>query len=68
MSILFYRKKSKRKNEELQPIYLRVTIDGKRFEVTTKRCIESSKWSAKAEKAKGVSDEGLKPSLNKLFA
>src|ERR1035438_2622084 len=57
MSILFYRKKSKKTTNDLQPIYLRATIDGKRFEVTTKRCIELFKWSSKAEKAKGISDE-----------
>jgi len=57
MSILFYRKKLKKPNNDLQPIHLRVTIDGKRFEVTTKRYIESFKWSSKGGKAKGISDE-----------
>ena len=56
MSILFYGKKAKRKGG-LMPVYLRVIIEGKRFEVTTNRYIESSKWSAKAEKVKGNTDE-----------
>ena len=57
MSILFYGKRKKMITESLVPIYLRVTIEGKRFEVTTSRYIESSKWSAKAEKVKGNTDE-----------
>jgi site-specific recombinase XerD len=57
MSILFYGKRKKITTEALLPIYLRVTIEGQRFEVTTKRYIETSKWSSKAEKAKGNTDE-----------
>src|SRR5580704_15694324 len=57
MCILFYGKKSRKIDENQLPIYLRITIEGKRFEVTTKRYIESSKWSAKAEKAKGNTEE-----------
>jgi hypothetical protein len=45
MSILFFGKKSRTTIDDLLPIYLRVTIDGQRFEVTTKRYVESSKWS-----------------------
>jgi Arm DNA-binding domain len=53
MSILFYEKRKKMTSDSLLPIYLRVTIDSRRFEVTTKRYIEASKWSIKAAKVKG---------------
>jgi site-specific recombinase XerD len=65
MSILFYGKKSRKNNDNLLPIYLRVTIEGKRFEVTTNRCVESFKWQAKAEKVKGNTDEAR--SINSYF-
>src|ERR1700730_9687187 len=57
MSILFYGKRKKMTSESLLPIYMRVTIDSRRFEVTTKRYIEASKWSIKAAKVKGNTDE-----------
>lgn len=57
MSILFYGKKGKTTREKLLPIYLRVTINGERFEVSTKRYIEKNKWSIEAGCAKGGSEE-----------
>ena len=57
ISILFLLKRTKSKTEGLAPIYLRVTIDGKRIEVTTKRYVELSKWSVPAGKMKGNSEE-----------
>jgi site-specific recombinase XerD len=57
MSILFFGKKSRITSDDLLPIYLRVTIEGQRFEVTTKRYVESSKWSTEAGKVKGNSEE-----------
>src|ERR1035438_10010321 len=57
MSVLFYLRKAKTMNDNLVPIYLRVTIDGKRFEVTTDRFIDSSRWSSRAGKMKGTSEE-----------
>jgi hypothetical protein len=57
MTILFYGKKNKMTTEALLPIYLLVTIDGRRFEVTTKRYVESGKWSTEAGKVKGNSEE-----------
>src|SRR5450631_1780636 len=57
MSVLFYLRKAKTTNENLVPIYLRVTIDGKRFEVTTDRFIDPARWSSKAGKIKGTSEE-----------
>ena len=38
--LLFYLKKSKVDAQGKCPIYLRITIDGKRTEISTKRTIE----------------------------
>jgi site-specific recombinase XerD len=57
MSILFYGKKTKSECDKLLSVYLRVTINGKRFEVSTQRYIEPSKWSNVAARAKGNSEE-----------
>jgi integrase len=57
LSILFYSKTSKITKEGLVPIYLRVTIDGVRFEQSTQRYIALSKWSVEAGKAKGNTEE-----------
>ncbi|MDQ2720616.1 MAG: site-specific integrase [Bacteroidota bacterium] len=57
MSMLFYGKKTKNESTKLLSIYLRVTINGKRFEVSTQRYIEPYKWSQVAGKAKGNSEE-----------
>ncbi len=57
MSILFFGKKAKNDSDKILSIYLRVTIDGKRFEVTTQRYVESTKWSSAAGKVKGSTEE-----------
>ncbi len=61
-NLLFYVKKSKVNSEGEAPIYLRITIDGKICEISTKRSIHMSKWVAKAQKVSG-SNEAAK-SLN----
>ncbi|WP_445722561.1 site-specific integrase [Flavobacterium sp.] len=57
ITTLFYVKKSKTNSKGLVPIYLRITIEGKRFELTTGKLIEISKWSAEQKKVKGNSEE-----------
>jgi integrase len=57
LSILFYSKTAKTTREGLVPIYLRVTISGKRFEQSTQRYVIPTKWSAEAGKAKGNTEE-----------
>lgn len=57
LSILFYSKTARTNKNGLVPIYLRVTINGARFEQSTQRYILLSKWSAEAGKAKGNSEE-----------
>lgn len=57
LSILFYSKTSKKNKDGLVPIYLRVTINGVRFEQTTQRYISSEKWSVDTGHAKGNTEE-----------
>ena len=55
--LLFYLKKSKASASGKLPIYLRITIDGKRTEISTKRTIEIKKWSVEANKAIGRTED-----------
>ena len=57
VSILFYVKKAKAAANGLVPIYTRITINGKRIELSTNRFVEISKWSTEAGKMKGSSEE-----------
>ncbi|WP_186809013.1 phage integrase SAM-like domain-containing protein, partial [Flavobacterium columnare] len=57
VSILFYAKKAKAAANGLVPIYTRITINGKRIELSTNRFVEISKWSTEAGKMKGSSEE-----------
>lgn len=57
VSILFYAKRAKASVNGLVPIYTRITINGKRIELSTNRFVEISKWSTEAGKMKGNSEE-----------
>ncbi len=50
------RKDQKLRNGKL-PIYLRVTIDGARFEWSTQRYVEGFKWTVSGGKVKGSTEE-----------
>jgi site-specific recombinase XerD len=57
LSVLFHGKRTKSQNDSLLAIYLRVTINGQRMEISTKRTIEKDKWSSISGKAKGNLEE-----------
>ncbi|WP_417866133.1 site-specific integrase [Xanthomarina gelatinilytica] len=57
VSILFYVKRAKVNANGLFPIYTRITVNGKRIEMSTGRFVDSSKWSTSAGKMKGQSEE-----------
>jgi site-specific recombinase XerD len=57
ISTLFHVRKDKKTEDNLFPIYLRVTIDGKRYEHSTQRYVAWEKWSPGLGKAKGKTDE-----------
>ncbi len=48
--------KSKAKNG-IAPIYIRITIDGKRVEISTGKTIAIEKWSSEGQNVKGNNDE-----------
>jgi site-specific recombinase XerD len=57
VSILFYAKRAKASVNGLVPIYTRITINGKRIELSSNRFVELPKWSTEAGKMKGNSEE-----------
>jgi len=63
LTILFIGKKSRTTRHQLLPIYLRVTIDGKRFEVATHRHIEPSGWAPNAGKVNGTSESAQETNM-----
>ncbi|AIL45226.1 MULTISPECIES: site-specific integrase [Weeksellaceae] len=56
-NLLFYLKKAKVNTQGEVPIYMRITIDGKISELSTKRTILPSKWNSQAQSVKGSSEE-----------
>jgi site-specific recombinase XerD len=57
LSILFYAKRAKTTADGLLPIYIRVTVDGERIELSTKRYTSPDKWSVEGNRMKGTSAE-----------
>lgn len=47
---------SRSKNERL-PVYLRITVNGRRAEISTKEYVEADKWSKEKGRMKGTTDE-----------
>ncbi|MDT0691892.1 site-specific integrase [Salegentibacter sp. F188] len=64
LSVLFYVRKSKHENAAHATVYLRITYDGKRAEVSTMRKVPLAKWSAKANKVSGSSIEAKQINRN----
>lgn len=59
MSIMFIGKKSRITRHQLLPIYLRVTIEKRRFEVATHQHVKPSEWSAGSGRIKGKSETAI---------
>ena len=57
VSILFYAKSAKASTNGLVPIYTRITINGKRIELSSNRFVEISKWCKETGRMKGTSAE-----------
>lgn len=51
--VIFYLKKQKTTAQGKAPIYARVTVNGKRTEISVKRSVAVSGWDAKKGLAKG---------------
>lgn len=56
-SLLFYLKKPKNYQNGLVPIYLRITVNGKRAETSTGRECEPALWNSTAGRFKGTKEE-----------
>ncbi|MHB8209232.1 phage integrase SAM-like domain-containing protein [Mucilaginibacter sp.] len=55
--LLFYVKRSKMIGNDTAPVYLRITVDGQRIEISSKRYVNPDKWNANAQKLNGTGDE-----------
>ncbi|MFY0689487.1 MAG: hypothetical protein JXQ90_20120 [Cyclobacteriaceae bacterium] len=58
-SLLFFLKKDNRITGTKSPIFLRITVNGKRVEQSVKRSIEHERWDTKAGRVKGNGAETL---------
>lgn len=56
-NLLFYVKRSKMVGDGTAPVYLRVTIDGERIEISSKRYVNPAKWDTKAQKVTGNTED-----------
>ena len=57
VSVLFYIKRSKVNNDGICPIYVRVTVQSKRFEFSSNKFVNPEKWSNEGSKVKGNNEE-----------
>ena len=55
-SMLFYLKKQKKYKSGVVPVYFRITVAGKRSEITTNRECEPEKWNTHAGRAIGTKE------------
>ena len=55
--MLFYLKKPRNYKNGPVPVYLRITVEGRRSELTTGREIEPARWNAKAGRANGTRED-----------
>ncbi|MFL5740351.1 MAG: site-specific integrase [Flavisolibacter sp.] len=56
-SLCPYLKKGKTHNEQLVPVYLRITMDGARTEISTKTLVNPQKWDARKGRLKGSTED-----------
>jgi site-specific recombinase XerD len=56
-SLLFYLKPSKNEKDGLKSIYMRITVESQRFEMSTKFKCHPDKWSAESHRVKGKTEE-----------
>jgi len=60
ISVAFALKKNKILSNGTAPVYLRITVQGKRIEITTRRYLIPSFWSNEGQRMKGSSAEARK--------
>ncbi|WP_300440414.1 site-specific integrase [Christiangramia sp.] len=57
LSVLFYIKRNKIDKQGKVPIYMRVTYNGKRAEISAMRKVDLTKWNSKGNMVRGYSSE-----------
>ena len=55
--VFFHLKKTKKLNSAMLPVYLRITINGRVTELSTKREHDPLRWNTRAGRAEGKTDE-----------
>lgn len=66
IKVIFYTRNTKMNGAGRVPIYMRVTINGERFDTATSRNVDPAQWSKDGEKFAGRSKEGQE--LNEFLA
>jgi hypothetical protein len=75
-SILFWLSKARKNRKGKCPIYIRITVNGKRSELSSGKWIEENNWNVKAGKVRGSNEEAksinkhldnLRIKLNKIY-
>lgn len=59
IKILFWLHRSKINKDAKAPIYLRITVDGKKVEIATGHWIKPNDWDSKKHQAKGTSPNSV---------
>lgn len=76
MTTHFYLRESKKNSKGLAPIFLRVTVNGQRAEISTNKFVQPENWDKSSDRARGNSEEartintsliGLKAKADKCF-
>jgi site-specific recombinase XerD len=57
LNLLFFLRRKQVDNGGLSPIYLRMTVNGERAEMSTKRKIDINEWDANRQRARGRSEK-----------
>mgnify|MGYP006164445997 FL=1 len=57
INVLFYIKRAKINSNGLVPIFIRITVDGKRIDKSTGKYVLPDKWSVETSRLKGNSEE-----------
>ena len=57
LAILFYHRVDKARSDGEVPIYMRITVNGKRAEMAIQRYVDPKKWNKEGEYARGTKQE-----------
>jgi len=63
INVLFYPRKSKKTSDGLTPLYIRITVNGRRLDQSIQRYVEPSQWSPAAGRVKGNNDQARQVNL-----